>query len=71
MVTILEQLHSTGYIHCDLKPGNICVAKNNGDSNFSEIKLIDFGICKKICKDLGSVREPASNVDHIDIGSSP
>lgn len=70
MVTILEQLHSIGYIHCDLKPDNICVANNKGDTNFSEIKLIDFGICKKINKD-GSTKEPAGNVDHVEIGPSP
>lgn len=39
-ITILENIHNSGYIHRDIKPGNICL-KNN------EPYFIDFGISKQ------------------------
>ncbi len=40
LIKILETIHNSGYIHRDIKPGNICL-KNN------EPFLIDFGISKQ------------------------
>ena len=37
----VESLHKMGYIHRDLKPDNILIAKNG------HIKLSDFGLCAK------------------------
>ena len=38
------QIHSTGFIHCDLKPHNIMI-----DDNFNKksIKIIDFGLIER------------------------
>lgn len=42
MLISLKNVHSKGYIHQDIKPSNFLVSSNN------EIKLIDFGLSKKI-----------------------
>lgn len=36
----LEYAHHKGLVHCDFKPGNVVISKNN------EIKVIDFGIAR-------------------------
>jgi len=46
MVTLLEQLHSTGYVHSDLKPENICVGEYDDWKTLHEVKLIDFELAK-------------------------
>jgi dual specificity tyrosine-phosphorylation-regulated kinase 2/3/4 len=44
LIISLKHIHSTGYIHCDLKPENIIFKY----SNKSSIKIIDFGsACQK------------------------
>ncbi|GJM07247.1 MAG: hypothetical protein DHS20C10_09810 [marine bacterium B5-7] len=37
-----DKLHQLGYVHRDIKPGNICI------DHTGKIKLIDFGCCKYI-----------------------
>ena len=39
-IEALEQLHSIGYVHNDIKTGNMCIGLNDPEN----IKLIDFGI---------------------------
>jgi serine/threonine protein kinase len=42
----LKKLHEAGYVHRDLKPGNIFLAKNEDGDEI--VKLLDFGIIKDI-----------------------
>ena len=72
MVTILEQFHSIGYIHIDIKPDNICVANGPNDTNkFPEIKLIDFGVCQPYIKNPNNFKEPINDDEHIDFRMQP
>lgn len=43
MITRLEELHSCGYLHRDIKPDNFCL----GGSRLEEIYIIDFGLSIK------------------------
>jgi serine/threonine protein kinase len=42
----LKDLHSIGYIHCDMKLDNICGLQDNSTSEF-KYSLIDFGLVQK------------------------
>ena len=51
ILSALQILHNGGYVHCDLKPDNICV-KETIDPQ-SKVKkyifsLIDFGLMRKV-----------------------
>jgi len=70
MITLLEKLHSIGYLHCDLKPDNICVGDGVDSSTLSEFKLIDFGVSDCICKNPEAYSEPIEDGDHREIGTS-
>ncbi|NUQ74139.1 MAG: serine/threonine protein kinase [Polyangiaceae bacterium] len=47
----LRRLHEAGYIHRDLKPGNIFLA--HSDDGEEIVKILDFGIVKKSGADIG------------------
>ena len=44
LITLLEQIHSVGYIYNDLKPDNICVGEYRLTNTIHKLKLIDFGL---------------------------
>lgn len=47
----LRRLHEAGYIHRDLKPGNIFLARS--DDGEEIVKILDFGIVKSSGADVG------------------
>ncbi|GFS24678.1 CMGC family protein kinase [Elysia marginata] len=40
----LEDLHGYGYVHCDIKPDNVMIVRDQGE-DFT-VKIIDFGSCQ-------------------------
>ena len=49
IIDALEDLHSIGYVHNDIKPSNVMFnLEQNGNQVFlRQIKLIDFGFASK------------------------
>ncbi|ESQ51196.1 hypothetical protein EUTSA_v10017950mg [Eutrema salsugineum] len=43
----LEALHAKGYVHCDLKPGNILLFHSTTFGEPFDLKLADFGLSKE------------------------
>lgn len=39
----LTEVHSRGVVHNDIKPGNIMLGRQDGNTSWCETKLIDFG----------------------------
>lgn len=48
----LEAVHERGFVHRDLKPGNIIVEKRYGRDH---VKLVDFGLVRSIGDDRGRI----------------
>ncbi len=44
ILSALEQAHSKGIVHCDLKPANLMLEEIAGQADF--VKVLDFGIAK-------------------------
>jgi serine/threonine-protein kinase len=60
----LEDVHLAGYVHCDIKPGNIILVPT-ADGRV-EVKLIDFGCAQAI---VPSVETPAAPPTKLRFGS--
>lgn len=43
---MISDLHSIGYVHCDIKLENILIGNQNEISGSRNIYLIDFGVSK-------------------------
>ncbi|TKR82123.1 hypothetical protein L596_015896 [Steinernema carpocapsae] len=53
-IEAIQELHSIGYLHRDLKPGNFAIDKND----VRKIVMFDFGMCRKYVDAYGEVRKP-------------
>lgn len=48
LIMLMQKLHDTGYIHCDIKPDNIMIGDYTYDTKLrNKLYLIDFGIAQK------------------------
>jgi len=61
----MQEAHSKGIIHCDIKPGNIMLGHGDGGKEIA--KIVDFGIARINPKDLGSGQQ--QTVDFAVMGS--
>lgn len=52
----LATVHDTGYVHGDIKPGNLMLEKTNGPWR---AKLVDFGLCARPCDHDGGTSGPS------------
>ncbi len=44
----LDYMHTRGIVHCDVKPDNIFITRDPYDRRIVVVKLIDFGICRRM-----------------------
>ncbi|VDK54766.1 unnamed protein product, partial [Anisakis simplex] len=53
----LEDLHSIGYLHRDVKPGNYTIGRAELNE-LRKIYVLDFGMCRKFIHDDGTIKKP-------------
>ena len=44
----LDYMHTRGIVHCDVKPDNIFITRDPYNRQLVIVKLIDFGICRRV-----------------------
>ncbi|KAL3085119.1 hypothetical protein niasHS_010188 [Heterodera schachtii] len=57
MLESLEQLHSLGFVHRDVKPTNFALSEENGQSG-GRVILLDFGLCRHFQTATGGIKPP-------------
>lgn len=59
-VELLEKVHASGYVHCDIKPENIMLGT---EKDYKTVYLIDFSLSEKYVDEDGEpLEEPAHSV---------
>lgn len=61
LLECIEEIHSLGYIHCDIKPENFVYASS--EENTGDIILIDFGMVHRYT-------DPKNGIKHIQYGNA-
>uniref|UniRef100_A0A0N4Z9R4 non-specific serine/threonine protein kinase n=1 Tax=Parastrongyloides trichosuri TaxID=131310 RepID=A0A0N4Z9R4_PARTI len=56
----INDFHSLGYIHRDLKPGNFCIGIKD---KYRNVYLLDFGMARKFLNDKGEIKRPRKQVN--------
>ncbi|KAK8477518.1 hypothetical protein V6N13_069261 [Hibiscus sabdariffa] len=59
----LFDIHRKGFVHCDLKPGNILVFPPRDGRGLASLKIADFGLAKQVGIAMGHLRCKRSNVE--------
>jgi tau tubulin kinase len=59
MLNALEELHSLGFVHRDVKPSNFAIQEDKGNKN--GVILLDFGLCRQFRTPNGEVKKPRDN----------
>ena len=55
LISCIEMLHQTGYVHNDIKLDNIIVGDGSGsEESQNQIRLIDFGLCSSYVDEEGN-----------------
>ena len=54
MINAIQESHSKGILHRDLKPDNFCISTHESDLTKTDIKLIDFGLSKSYLESNGT-----------------
>jgi serine/threonine protein kinase len=65
VLAALEYLHSMGYVHRDLSPGNVLIP----DEDNARIRVIDFGVASALDDAITTVGTPRYRAPEIDRGS--
>ncbi|CAJ0581845.1 unnamed protein product, partial [Mesorhabditis spiculigera] len=53
----LEDLHSIGYLHRDVKPGNYTIGRRER-AELRKVYVLDFGLCRKYTNEQAVIRKP-------------
>ncbi|KAI1732570.1 protein kinase domain-containing protein [Ditylenchus destructor] len=53
----IEDLHSIGYLHRDIKPGNFTIGRKELNE-LRKVYVLDFGMCRKFIHEDGTIKQP-------------